>query len=298
MSLLRVLVPLTVALALSPAAFAADPSTQPYAKHILDFISRTDPALQTEVETIDQSLREKFGMTREQTSVGVLDLRRERLALINPDRIDYGASVPKIGILLAYFELTPRAATKLDPIVRKELGQMIKVSSNELAAKYSRDLGLKAIQAVIDKYKLYDPLRGGGIWVGKHYGKDAERFPDPIGNHSHAITVRQLMRFYLLMMQGKLVSPEASQRMREIFESPEIPHQQDKFLAGLAGREGLTVLRKSGTWETWAHDSAVVEGPNRHYVVVAMTNHPKGNEYLAAFAAAVDDVMKKKSPRG
>ncbi len=282
-----------VILALSRLSMAADPSTQPYAKHILDFISRTDPALQSEVEKIDDALREKFGMTREQSSVGVLDLRRERLALIHPDRIVYGASVPKIGILLAYFELNPRATTELDPTVRKELGQMIKVSSNEMAAKYSRDLGLNAIQGVIDKYKLYDPIRGGGIWVGKHYGKDAERYPDPVGKHSHAATVRQVMRFYLLMIQGKLVSPDASQRMREIFESPDISHQQVKFVAGLAGRAGVKVLRKSGSWENALHDSAVVEGPNRHYILVALTNHARGDEYLAEFARAVDDVMMK-----
>ena len=281
-------------LAMASAAFAADPTTQPYAKFILDFISRTDPALQAEVEKLDQSLREKFAMTRDQTAVGVLDLRRERLAMINPDRGDYGASVPKIGILLAYFELTPRAATALDPTVKKELGQMIKVSSNEMAAKYSRELGLKAIQGVIDKYRLYDPQRGGGIWVGKHYGKDAERYPDPVGKHSHAASVRQVMRFYLLMLQGKLVSPEASQRMREIFESPDVPHQQDKFVAGLAGRDGLKILRKSGSWENWRHDSAVVEGKDQHYIIVAMTNHPKGDDYLAAFATAVDDLMKKR----
>ena len=294
MSLVRFVLVGVFALAIPSPSFAADPSTQPYAKFILDFISRTDPALQAEVEKLDQSLRDKFGMTRDQTSVGVLDLRRERLAFVNPDRGDYGASVPKIGILLAYFELTPRAATELDPTVKNELGQMIKVSSNEMAAKYSRELGLKAIQAAIDRYKLYDAQRGGGIWVGKHYGKDAERFPDPVGKHSHAITVRQVMRFYLLMMQGKLVSPEASQRMREIFASPQIPHQQNKFVAGLAGREGLTILRKSGSWENWLHDSAVVEGKDRHYIIVGMTNHPKGDEYLVEFARGVDDFMRKK----
>lgn len=293
MSFIRLVIVIVI-LALPCSSMAADPSTQPYAKHILDFISRTDPVLQSEVEKIDEALREKFQMTREQSSVGVHDLRRERLALIHPDRIAYGASVPKIGILLAYFELNPRAATELDPIVRKELGQMIKVSSNEMAAKYSRDLGLKAIQGVIEKYKLYDPIRGGGIWVGKHYGKDAERHPDPVGKHSHAVTVRQVMRFYLIMMQGKLVSPEASQRMREIFASPDIPHQHVKFVAGLAGREGVKILRKSGSWENALHDSAVVEGPNRHYILVALTDHAKGDEYLAELARAVDDFMQKR----
>ena len=279
--------------ALSASLFAAPPASQPYDKYLLDFLTRTDPELQKGVEKIDQSLREKLNMTRSQVAVGVLDLRTQRLAMINQDQITYGASVPKIGILLAYFDLRPWLADKLDPTVRKELGQMIKVSSNEMAAKYSREIGLKTIQAVIDKYELYDPLRGGGIWVGKHYGKDAERYPDPVGRHSHAATVRQVMRFYLLMEQGKLASPEASKVMRQIFESPDIPHDQTKFVKGLAGRKDLKVIRKSGSWEKWLHDSAVVTGPNRHYILVALTEHSRGDEYLEALAPAVDDLLTK-----
>src|SRR5215213_5606603 len=148
-------------LGMSSAAFAGDPTTQPYAKFILDFISRTDPGLQPQVEKIDAALRDRFKMTPTQTAVGVYDLTRDRLVLINPDRIDYGASVPKIGILLAYFELYPRAAFELDPTARKELGQMIKLSSNEMASKYSHLMGLRPIQGVIDKYKLYDKDHGG-----------------------------------------------------------------------------------------------------------------------------------------
>ena len=279
--------------ALSASLFAAPPASQPYDKYLLDFLTRTDPELQKGVEKIDQSLREKLNMTRSQVAVGVLDLRTQRLAMINQDQITYGASVPKIGILLAYFDLRPWLADKLDPTVRKELGQMIKVSSNEMAAKYSREIGLKTIQAVIDKYELYDPLRGGGIWVGKHYGKDAERYPDPVGRHSHAATVRQVMRFYLLMEQGKLASPEASKTMRQIFESPDIPHDQTKFVKGLAGRKDLKIIRKSGSWEKWLHDSAVVTGPNRHYILVALTEHSRGDEYLEALAPAVDDLLTK-----
>jgi len=279
--------------ALSASLFAAPPASQPYDKYLLDFLTRTDPELQKGVEKIDQSLREKLNMTRSQVAVGVLDLRTQRLAMINQDQITYGASVPKIGILLAYFDLRPWLADKLDPTVRKELGQMIKVSSNEMAAKYSREIGLKTIQAVIDKYELYDPLRGGGIWVGKHYGKDAERYPDPVGRHSHAATVRQVMRFYLLMEQGKLASPEASKVMRQIFESPDIPHDQVKFVKGLAGRKDLKIIRKSGSWEKWLHDSAVVTGPNRHYILVALTEHSRGDEYLEALAPAVDDLLMK-----
>ena len=107
--------------------------------------------------------------------------------------------------------------------------------------------------------------------------------------------MRQLVRFYLLLEQGKLVSPEASRVMREIFASPEIPHLEDRFVKGLAGR-GVEVRRKSGWWETWSHDTAVVTGPGRHYIVVALTHHAQGATYLEEFAAAVDDAMFTASP--
>jgi beta-lactamase class A len=251
-----------------------------------------DPALQSRVEQIEARLRAEFGLNREQAAVGVLDLRTLRLAMIRPDRIEYAASVAKIGILLAYFDLHPEAASSLDPQTRHELGLMIKASSNEAAARFSRELGLTNIQAVLNKHGFYDARHGGGIWVGKHYGVGSERIGDPVGGHSHAATVRQLMRFYLLLEQGKLVSAAASKTMREIFASPEIPHDNIKFVKGLAGRD-VRVLRKWGTWETWHHDSAIVSGAGRRYILVALTNHPRGDEYLVKLSAAVDDLLAK-----
>jgi beta-lactamase class A len=99
-----------------------------------------------------------------------------------------------------------------------------------------------------------------------------------------------VLRFYLLLEQGKLVSPAASAAMREIFRSPDIPHKEDKFVAGLTGR-GLEIRRKAGWWEDWSHDSAAVTGPDRHYLLVALTHHAKGEDFLRALAAAVDDLM-------
>ena len=213
-----------------------------------------------------------------------------RLAILRPDTIFYAASVAKIGILLAYFQLRPGLSKNLLPASRRELGLMIKASSNEMAAKFSHELGLAAIQQVLDSYAFYDRQRGGGIWMGKHYGEDTERIGDPIGDHSHAATVRQLLRFYLLLEQGKLAGPENSTMMREIFASPDIPHDRIKFVKGLEG-QGVELLRKWGSWEEWLHDSAVIMGHNRHYILVALTHHPKGDEYLESLAAAVNDLM-------
>ena len=263
----------------------------------LDYDAPVDPALQAQLEKIDSTLRAKYGVTPEQTAVGLLDLRTCRLAMIHPDREEYGASVPKIGILLTYFQMHPAAATNLDAVTRHELGLMIKVSSNEMAAKFSQELGLRQIRQVLDLYHFYDTNHGGGIWVGKHYGLDTERVGSPVGDNSHAATVRQLLRFYLLLEQGKLVSLAASQTMLEIFASPDIPPDDIKFVKGLAGRN-VQILRKSGSWENWLHDTAIITGPGRHYILVALTQHPKGDEYLVDLAVAVDDLMIRAAQTG
>jgi beta-lactamase class A len=267
-------------------------STAPrFDSYALGWDTPVDAALQRRLEALDAELRAKYGMTAEQTAAGVLDLRRMRLAMVNPDRIEYAASVPKLGILLAYFATHPEAATRLDPEVRRELALMAKQSSNEMAAKHSRAIGLREIQAVLGAYGFYDAARGGGIWIGKHYGPNSERIGDPVADHSHAATVRQLLRFYLLLEQGKLVSPAASSTMRAILASPDLPHDDLKFVKGLAGRD-VEILRKWGSWQDWLHDSAVVKGANRHYVVVGLTHHPRGDEYLEELARNVDDWMR------
>ena len=288
-SLLRLVL---LAISLCYSGCANHNSQMTPANFTLNYNTPVDPALQASLEAIDAGLRARHGTTTQQTAVGVLDLKRSRLAMINPDRIEYAASVPKIGILLAFFQLRPDAAGNLDPETRHELGLMVKASSNEMATKFSRQLGLAAIQETLNSCGLYDVTRGGGIWVGKHYGKSDERIPDPVGGHSHAATVRQLLRFYLLLEQGKLVSPAASESMREIFLSPTIPHDKIKFVKGLAGRD-VQILRKWGSWENWLHDTAVVTGPNRQYILVALTHHPKGDDYLVDLAAAVDDLMTR-----
>jgi beta-lactamase class A len=230
-------------------------------------------------------------MTEDLTAVGMLDLGTGRVAWVRPDKIFYAASVPKIAILLAWFQTHPEAATSLDPATRRELGLMIKASDNAMAAKYSRSLGLAYIQQVLGAHGFYDERHGGGIWMGKHYGQGDERRLDPVGGNSHAATVRQLLRYYLLLDRGRLVSPAASTTMKEIFASPDLPHRNDKFVRGLAGRD-VQVLRKAGWWETWFHDTAIISGPGRRYVLVALTHHPKGDDYLEACATRVDDLMQ------
>ncbi len=277
-------------------AMASAQTAAAFGDYVLDYQTPVDPSLQSKLEHIDADLRGKYDMTTAQTAVGLLDLKTLRLAMIHPDREEYAASVPKVGILLAYFQIHPEAATNLNPQTRHELGLMAKASDNEMAAKFSHELGLKQIQAVLNSQHFYDTNHGGGIWVGKHYGDNSERIGDPIGDLSHAATVRQLLRYFLSLEQGKLVSAAASHVMREIFMSPDIPHDDIKFVKGLAGRD-VQIIRKWGSWEDWLHDCAVVTGGGRHYILVALTHHPKGDEYLVDLAKAVDDLMTGDAPK-
>ena len=279
-----------IAIGLSACSTGPRAMKTSFTEYSLDYSTPADAAWQARLEQIDTALRAKYGMSETQTAVGLLDLRTLRLAMLRPDREEYAASVPKIGILLAYFVLHPQAATNLASETRHQLGLMAKASSNEEAARFSEEMGLKQVQDVVTAQGFYDPTHGGGIWVGKHYGKSGERYGSPAGDNSHAATIRQLLRYFLLLEQEKLVSTEASRTMRQIFASPAIPHDQIKFVKGLADRD-VQIIRKWGSWEDWLHDVAVVTGPNRHYILAALTRHPKGDEYLEELARAVDDLV-------
>src|SRR5262245_59260091 len=80
-------------------------SSDPFTNYVLGYETPVDPGLQREIEVIDSGLRAKYGMATNDTAVGVLDLQKLRLALVNPDRMEYAASLAKIGILLAYFQI-------------------------------------------------------------------------------------------------------------------------------------------------------------------------------------------------
>ena len=80
--------------------------------------------------------------------------------------------------------------------------------------------------------------------------------------------------------------------MKAIFASPEIPHDDIKFVKALKDRDGVEILRKWGTWQDWRHDTRRHHRrPERHYILVALTQHPRGDEYLVELAPQVDDEL-------
>lgn len=258
----------------------------------LEHDTPVDTPFQQAIEKIDTQITEELDIDPELRAFGVLDLTDLRLAMIRPDDMFYGASVPKICIALAYFAEHPDAALSIDPQVERELMLMIKRSDNELAAKYSQLVGLDNIQSLLQskKYRFYDADHGGGFWCGKHYGIETPRQGDPIHDHSHAVTVRQCLRFYLLLEQGKLENAAVSAKLKQIFAAPHLEFHNDRFVRGLNGR-GANIIRKSGLWEDWHLDTARIQHGCRTYLLAGMARHPSGGEYLARMAAAVDALI-------
>jgi beta-lactamase class A len=235
---------------------------------VLDSGTPTDDRLQRELESIDARLRERFGMAESDTACGVVDLVGERVALVRPDRVEHAAGVAKLGVLLAYFALRPDAARRLPADDRRDLGLMAKADADGAADRFVRELGAHAIRRGLNDFG-FDDLAAGGA------------------------TVRQVLRFWLLLDQGKLVSPAASRQMRECFAAPEVPHDDVKFVQGLRERTNVRMLRKWGSREHRLHDSAIVTGPGRRYAIAALTHHANGDAYLVELARAVDDVMSR-----
>ncbi len=258
----------------------------------LDYDTPVDPELQALLEEVDRELCAQFDIDDEQRACGVLELNNQRLAMIRPDAMFYAASVPKICILAAWLEQHPDAVRDMAPEIAHELGRMIKHSDNALAAKYGEVVGLAQLEAFVraKQHRFYDEDHGGGLWIGKHYSKASPRVGDPLHDHSHGATVRQCLRFYLLMEQGRLIDYPTCIRMKQIFASPTLDHRDSKFVKGLQGRN-VQILRKSGTWQDWHLDTARVDHGNRAYLLVGMLHHPQGAAYLEALADAVDGLL-------
>jgi len=223
--------------------------------------------------------------------VDITDPDCPRLAYANPNHMMYAASLPKIAILLGAFERIGRGEMELDAPTLEKLKQMIRRSSNDAATEMLNRVGQDFLLEVLQspRYRLYDPEADGGLWVGKEYSKSSARRRDPLHHLSHGATALQVARFYYLLETGQLVSPEHSRTMKAILGNPEINH---KFVKGLKSlHPDSTIYRKSGTWQDFHCDSALIEHEGHRYIAVALSQSPDGGRWLSELIVAMDNLI-------
>lgn len=212
-----------------------------------------------------------------------------RVASVNGDHMMYAASLPKIAILLGAMDTLQHGRAVPDAAVEHDIEQMIRYSSNSAATRVLEWVGRDRLLALLQspRLRLYDPAHNGGLWVGKDYGGSPAYSRDPLGNLSHGATAMQVARLFQLLEGGQLLDAEHSARMKEVLGNPGIRH---KFVKGLESRPGATVYRKSGTWQQFHADGALVESGGRKLVLVGLAEDPRGGEWLAGIAAPLHDL--------
>jgi beta-lactamase class A len=253
-----------------------------------------DPRLQKALENRLGSLQLKKATTLKDLSVVIVDITdisEPRMAYVNPNEMMYAASLPKIAILLGAFEKIANGEMTLDDETLGKLKLMIRNSSNTAASDILGRVGMDYLADLLQspRYRLYDPEKNGGIWVGKEYGKAPAWQRDPLHNLSHGATALQVARFYYLLETGQLVSPELSKLMKSILADPAHEH---KFVKGLKDvQPDSEIFRKSGTWGPYHSDSAIVEHHGRRYIAVALAKSTRGEQWLQKLIVALDDII-------
>lgn len=238
---------------------------------------------------------------RKKMAVALVDLSDSlhvKFARVNGAVMIYAASLPKLAVMLAVYEAFEEGSLEEKPEILSDIRKMIAKSSNNAATRLIDRLSFEKISAVLvdPKYKLYDPELGGGLWVGKRYGHQGRRYPDPIKGLVHAASVTQVCRFYYLLAMGKLVSWERSRQMLNMLTNPELHHKfvntYDRIVPN------ARIYRKSGTWKQWHSDSALVWGPVwRRYILATLVEDPAGERICRNLVPAIEEVLQSESTR-
>ncbi|MGD8519896.1 MAG: serine hydrolase [Desulfobacterales bacterium] len=253
-----------------------------------------DPVLQKGLVSYLNSLKLDRAANQKNLSVVVVDISdpfSPRMAYVNPNEMMYAASLPKIAILLGAFERISKGQMTLDEETLEKLKKMIRNSCNQAATEILNRVGKDYVNELLQspRYRLYDPEKNGGLWVGKEYDRSPAYDRDPLHNLSHGATALQVARFFYLLETGQLVSPEISQLMKSILGRPAIEH---KFVKGLKEiHPESRIYRKSGTWKQYHSDSAIIEHDGRRYIAVALAKSRHGEKWLTDLIVALDKLV-------
>lgn len=175
------------------------------------------------------------------------------------------------------FQFDPKNPEK--PLEFKEsfhndFDQMMRISNNWIASKVIKTVGFNFINSTLWQMGIYDPSRGGGLWVGRAYGGGQMWHRDPVANLSHGINPLSLAKAMTLIAQYRMINKEMSQSILRHLANTRF---RIKFVKGLirlglkVNRDGdslkdptkkAEVYRKSGTMKgsnPISHDATIVK---------------------------------------
>ncbi len=253
-----------------------------------------DPKLQQQLLDMISEMKLNRLVKEKRIGIALVDITDEFqpvFAGVNGDSMMYAASLPKIAILFGLFKRIEEGTIVMDEKILADATAMIRKSSNTTATSLANMVGLDYLAKLLQspEYKLYEKERGGGLWVGKVYGKEAAWKRDPVKHLSHGASPIKVARFYYLLETNRLVNPELTEQMKAILVDPAINH---KFVKGINEIcPEAKMFRKSGTWRDWHSDSAIVTHSGKTYIAVVLVKDKKGGELLPKLIKRFDKLI-------
>lgn len=277
------------------AVVACGPAVRAETGGLPDLRRAADGDLQRGLERVVRDLGLTSAVESRRLALSLVDVTQAsspRLAMLNGDELMYAASLPKIAILLGALVEAEQGRLPINERTVGAMTNMIRFSSNDDASRVLGWVGGERLLEILqsDRFRLYDAGAGGGLWVGKAYGKEAAFRRDPLRNLSHGATAYQVARLYYLLANDALLSPGLNALMKQTLSNPGIRH---KFVKGLEDVPGVRIFRKSGTWKDTHADSALIEHGDRRYIVVGIAEHADGGQWLTRLAAAMHGLVAR-----
>lgn len=246
------------------------------------------------VEAAVKAACKQYRVPENMVSVGLCDPHTNEYGMFMGDTMRYAACVAKLLVILGVYEEEANGKLTITREMEAAMSRMIRLSSMPEAGELARKVGIKRILEIAQspRYRLYDKERGGGMWHGRPFWGGGPMYRDPVANLSHAVTARQVLRYYWMLDHGLLVSPESSRRMEDVFQDDTVCGILDhKIVHALRMRGGMAFIRKSGWYPPQQNDTALITGPGRHYILCCFVRSGSGDQVIEAISKRLDDFM-------
>lgn len=283
--------------------------------------ARQSPELRQWLERLADA-QSDLRRARAQGRVGLLvaDLsegRKPRWAALNPDFETYGASVPKVAILLGILYNHVHATNARRGVLEEfhdEIARMIKVSDNVEAGKLYAMTSFESISAALRAQGLYDwdeasRTGRGGLWCGgvyaisevkrwfeahpavaAKYSPDFSLVPSPrTPDFKMTITARSSATFLLQMEKGQLVDPAHSAIAKDFLHG----FSMSKFLPGVMQSDPQAEwYGKTGNYEGFQSEILLIEGKGYRYLLTLQLSEYTGQGAFAYVGKNVNALIK------
>lgn len=131
----------------------------------------------------------------------------------SPLEVSFKKTADPAGSVWAYSK--HKIALKKLPFYER-MWLMIDKSDNMAAYSCIVDVGYLYIASSLWQSDLYNPVRGGGLWLGASYKKEGPTWrPGPVGIGRQASSPAALVAFMTLIAQNRLVSPHSCSEMKK-----------------------------------------------------------------------------------